>query len=472
MAQSLVELFSNDIPRRYISDPYYTQKLEDELKLKSEINPDILFFHIKYTNNLFDHSLADSARKYKAISDKLEKETFDSFNKWIDTQVELIDKSKDLKIIRNTIKDILIKNKIESGKTYAPSVIAPSVIPNIDIKEIINNELYKNQIDYFVYKLHQQDKNLTYTDSIDYHTQRVRQEKAIIEDLYLMIQNAIDSTITLRVIKSFDLFSYWKYYITINEEAFNPLNLYIDVVKKYFMTTKGAGFYVSLKYLPIYKPGFFTTVFTDSKTFNDTEYDIENSLDWEMDFSDIFGIEFGYTYFLSDYSTPFTSITFDLGIGISTDRKQSKNQDNDLYTKGQPGADYYERILADSNYFNINNLTVVNLGVNTPVYDIPGILEVSTGIEFNYTRIDLDYYTKYHWFQRYSYVYHTVLGPTILWEANSWYSELIKTSMTINDININLPIVVLNLTIPTIPTASVDLTISPRYGKMRVLYRF
>ena len=396
LAQNLGNLFKNYLPNDVKLKDSLIIQAGAPLKAYAEINPDLIYYYIKYLEAKFKESSSD---KY----------FLDNFNKiicryrtqyltWINSLIGEI-KSKD--IDKQLMNECM--NYIDS---YSFSISGDTCI---DPFPKTNFSL----LNFFVVKYYSNDTSLTYSTFIDY--------KAIRDSLELLKSSPLNDMLNNPLAYTKDdlkiLFDNWFIYSESN--TFRSLSsAIIDVMREYLLNDRLYGnltFSLGLSNLR-------NNITIPGNLYDSPDFALPDSE--QVYNNQTITLSLNYKLFLSRYILPFSYLNAQLSFGYSFVNKSFK--EDSLYrmanVEGVPNRN--KIMIFSQNDVKMKSAEYFSLNLSTPIFYIRHrfSIDVGAGMAIFINNYDLNYSYTYRKFDSNFY------APVVLEEYNSGPITKNKTS--------------------------------------------
>jgi hypothetical protein len=225
--QTLVDVFKDDLPLKYVKDESDLQNINFNLDYYSSLEPNLIFYYIKYLNNLLVLKIKQPDQNGLKELYKLRDIYLFRRNNWLEYQINKIESKGFIRIKTNAM--------VEPFEDYIEDVdISGNRIPTSN-----------DTVQYFTYKFFTKNSELQYNPSINYYNSNLK----LLDSITLSINDNLAKLSKLTEYETLNILNqiltYWYLFTNDDQMRYNfslskePFELSIKVYQDEYLESSG-----------------------------------------------------------------------------------------------------------------------------------------------------------------------------------------------------------------------------------------
>ncbi len=385
--QNLTEVFREFLPKRVFSNPDFQRQVEARLQQRANIHPDLLYHYIRF----YSASLSDSMRLDTARRKHVEQELHNA-ERWYNLRrIEALKR-------QSAFIDSIGTDAAAAVRDIVNDLFDDSLSGNITVSPPHAERNFQNYLSSVYYD---RSRQLPFLPDTNYVITRRNAEQqwfsritaSVFENVrspYDGYENAIQS-----LFHGWHLFEPGQETVHALSPAVSAVNLYESV----FASSAQPEFGIGTGYTPV------QTGFSAETTIPINNTAVRQPIDQSFQ-SGIFSITFRKRFFLSDFLSRFSFISFTAGYSASgrADAVSPKLGFDKIYTTNERtyGTEYHESLQFFTLTIKPEELNYADVTLTTPVIvAVPWTIELGLRYAYLKTRYTLTYHYHYYLTEKY-----------------------------------------------------------------------
>jgi len=345
----LVDLYSDHLPEEIMTNPTFKNMVSMELNKKGQIDPDLIYYYIRYLKEKYSVVRSDSVlRNINKDMTEVQKKSLVERNQWAKDEIDSLLKMN----ISNKIKNDAID--------YIDRIVENVVVDTSSVPLLF--KLDTNEMNYFAILFITKDKNITYDSNMNYQQMRlnIENEKRKYFQSEYEAKQAESSIANKQFIT--DILSHWFLFKDEPRDEHVQVHKFIcNVLTRYYAFPVKAHFSFGITYVPYNKSVNITHKVKVSKRNN------IKIIDQDINTRQI-ALSINYKKFTKNYLVPFSYLDFQIAIGINFFTRNIKfNAEFDReYTVSV--YNYHEKLDFSKNQIEINSMNNYYAIISSPLF--------------------------------------------------------------------------------------------------------